>query len=133
MNRPVKPVALVILTLCCLYPGLTLLFQGVYPLVNGAMFNLSNHEGFMIDMARQLGVPVWVPLLIKTGVGGLWLLGVPGLWAGDWRAYPIVLLAAAGSLLIPGGTGFLSGVQVMGVVGLICLTVFRETSQHQPA
>lgn len=133
MNRPVRPAALVILTLCCLYPGLTLVFQGGYPLVTGAMFNLSNHEGYMIDMARQMGLPVWLPLALKVAVGGAWLAGVPGLWAGDWRAYPIVLLAALGSLLIPGGTGLFSGVQFMGVVGLICLTVFRETSQHQAA
>jgi hypothetical protein len=133
MHRPVRPVALVILTLCALYPGLTLVFQGLYPLVTGEMFNLLNHQGMMVDVARQMGLPVWVPLAVKTGVGLAWLGGVPGLWAGDWRAYPLVLLAAVGSLLIPGGTGFFSGVQLMGLIGLICLTVFRETSQHQPA
>jgi hypothetical protein len=31
MKRPVRPVALVILTLCALYPGLTSVFQGLYP------------------------------------------------------------------------------------------------------
>ncbi len=133
MNRPVRPAALVILTLCCLYPGLTLVFQGAYPFINGAMFTLSNHQGYLFDMARQMGLPFWIPSLVKVGVGGLWLLGVPGLWAGDWRAYPIVLLAALGSLMIPGGTGLFSGVQLMGVIGLVCLIVFRETSQHQPA
>ena len=37
-----------------------------------------------------------------AGLGTAWVAGVLGLWAGDMRAYPLVLLAAAGSLLRAG-------------------------------
>ncbi len=127
MTRPVRPVALVILTACALYPGLTSLWQGLHPLVTGAEFNLMGQEGFLLDMAAKLHLPFWVPLGYKSLVGLAWLAGVPGLWAGDMRAYPIVLLAAAGSLLMPGGP------MVMGLIGLVCLLGFREKAEEVPA
>jgi len=52
---------------------------------------------------------------------------VLGLWAGDGRAYPLVLLAAVGSLLYPYGP------TVMGVIALVCLLVFREGEEVVPA
>ena len=70
---------------------------------------------------------IWVPNLFKAAIGLAWLGAVPGLWAGDGRAYPLALLAAAGSLVLGPGPA------AMGVLGLVCLTVFRETAQHQPA
>ena len=127
MNRPVRPFALYILTLCALYPGLTSVFQGLYPFVTGESFALLGEKGVFVDMLLKFGVPVAVPHLIKAGIGLAWLAGVPGLWAGDWRAWPLALLAALGSFALGPGPG------VMGLIGLICLTVFRETSQHQPA
>ena len=127
MTRPVRPVALVILTACAVYPGLTSLWQGLYPLATGMPFNLVGQEGLFMDIAYRLRLPVWVPLGYKSLIGLAWLGGVPGLWAGDWRAYPLVLLGAAGSLLLPGGPMF------MGVVGLICLVGFREKAEEVPA
>ena len=127
MKRPVRPVALVILTLCALYPGLSSVFQGLYPWVCRQEFTLLGQQGVFVDLALKFGLPVWVPYLLKTGIGLAYLGGVPGLWAGDWRAWPLVLLGAFGSLLLGPGPG------VMGVIALICLTVFRETPQHQPA
>ncbi len=127
MKRPVRPVALVILTACALYPGLTSVFQGLYPWVNGQEFALVGQQGMFVDMAVKFGLPVWLPHLLKVAIGLAYLGGVPGLWAGDWRAWPLVLLGALGSLLLGPGPG------VMGVVAIICLTVFRETPQHQPA
>lgn len=127
MKRPVRPVALVILTACALYPGLSSLYQGLYPFVTAQPFNLVSQQGLMLDMAIKLGIPIIVPHIVKTLIGLAWLGGVPGLWAGDWRAYPLTLLAAAGSLLMPGGP------MVMGVIGLICLIGFRETEEVVPA
>ncbi len=127
MKRPVRPVALVILTVCALYPGLTSVFQGLYPWVTGQEFALLGQQGVFVDLAVWLGLPIWVPNLLKAAIGGAWLAGVPGLWAGDWRAWPLTMLGAAGSLLLGPGPG------VMGLVGIVCLTVFRETSAHQPA
>lgn len=127
VKRPVRPVALVILTLCALYPGLTAVFQGLYPWVTGQEFALVSQQGVFVDLAVRLGLPIWVPNLMKAAIGSAWLAGVPGLWAGDWRAWPLVLLGAAGSLLLGPGPA------VMGVIGIICLTAFRETSAHQPA
>ena len=40
MRRPVRPIALLILTACALYPGLTSVFQGLYPWVTGEEFAL---------------------------------------------------------------------------------------------
>lgn len=127
MKRPVRPVALVVLTALALYPGLTALFQGLYPFVTGELFSLKGQYGVFHDMLVKFGVPVFIPGLIKAGIGTLWLAGVPGLWAGDWRAYPLVLAAALGSLLLGPGPG------VAGLIGLICLVVFRETEDVQPA
>jgi len=66
-------------------------------------------------------------LAAKTLLGLAWLGGVLGLWAGDSRAYPLALLAAAASLLYPYGPAF------MGVVGLIALLMFREDEKVVPA
>lgn len=127
MKRPVRPVALLILTLCALYPGLAAVFQGFYPWVTGHPFQFWGEQGVFVDMALKVGLPVWVPYLLKGLIGLAWLAAVPGLWIGEGRAWPLALLAAAGSLLLGPGPA------VMGVIGLVCLTVFRETEQHLPA
>jgi hypothetical protein len=127
MKRPVRPVALVILTLCALYPGLTAAFQGFYPWVTGQEFALVGQVSAFVDMAVKLGLATWVPYLVKGLIGLAWLAGVPGLWLGEGRAVPLVALGAAGSLLLGPGPA------AMGVVGLVCLFAFRETEQHQPA
>lgn len=127
MKRPVRPVALVILTACALYPGLTSVFQGIYPWVNGQEFALLGQHGVFVDTLVNFGSPIWLPNVMKIAIGGAYLAAVPGLWAGDWRAWPLALLGAVGSLLLGPGPG------VMGIIAIICLTVFRETSAHQPA
>ncbi|HTR97440.1 MAG TPA: hypothetical protein VMH61_06015 [Candidatus Acidoferrales bacterium] len=127
MKRPVRPVALVVLTLCALYPGLTSAFQGFYPWVTGQEFALLGQMGAFVDVPHRFGVATWVPHLIKGLVGLAWLAGVPGLWAGDGRAVPLVALGALGSLLLGPGPA------TMGVLGLVCLFVFRESEQHLPA
>jgi len=127
MNRPVRPAALIVLTACALYPGLTFAFQGVYPFWAGEPFGLVSQWGPWVEFAAKLGLPVWVAPLAKLAIGGMWLAGVPGLWAGDGRAYPLVLLAAVLSLLYPGGPMF------MGIVALVCLLAFRESPGTQPA
>jgi len=127
MTRPVRPVALVILTVCMLYPGVTLLYQGLYPFVAQDWFNLVGQQGVWFGLADKFGVPLWLVSLLKAGLGGAWLAGVLGLWAGEWKAYPLALLAAAGTLLYPGGA------MVMAVLGLICLIFFRENADEVPA
>lgn len=127
MTRPVRPVALVVLTACALYPGLTSLWQGLHPIVTGMPFNLVGQEGVVMDFAARMHLPVWVPLGFKSLIGLAWLGGVLGLWAGDWKAYPLALLGAAGSLLLPGGP------MIMGLIGLVCLLVFRENADQVPA
>ena len=127
MSRPVRPIALVILTACMAYPGVTLLWQGLYPFVAGDYFNLVGQTGPWMALAAQLHVAPIVVLGLKALLGLLWVLGVLGLWAGDGRAYPLALLAAAGSLLFPGGP------MVMGLIGLVCLLGFRETEGVVPA
>ena len=127
MNRPVRPVALVILTICMVYPGVTLLFQGLYPFVAGEQFIPVGDLGPWVGLAARLGIPVIVPMLLKALVGFAWVAGVPGLWAGDMRAYPLVLLAAVGSLLYPVGP------TIMSVLALICLLGFRENPEEVPA
>jgi hypothetical protein len=127
MTRPVRPVALVILTACMAYPGVTLLWQGLYPFVAGEYFNLVGQTGPWMALVVKLGLPPVVALLAKAGLGLAWMAGVLGLWAGDGRAYPLALLAAAGSLLHPGGA------MVMGVIGLVCLIFFRESGDAIPA
>ena len=127
MSRPVRPVALVILTLCMLYPGVTLLWQGLYPFVAGEYFNLVGQLGPWMTVAAALHVPPIVVLGLKAVLGLLWVVSVPGLWAGDGRAYPLAVLAAAGSLLYPGGG------MAMAVIGLACLIFFRERDEEVPA
>ena len=78
MKRPVRPVALVILTLCALYPGLSAVFQGLYPWVCRQEFTLLGQQGVFVDMAIKFGLPVWVPYLTKTAIGLAYLGGVPG-------------------------------------------------------
>lgn len=127
MNRPVRPVALVILTACMIYPGVTMIWQALNFFVAGAEFNLMGQLGPWMDLAARFGIPVVAVLGAKTLVGAAWVLGVLGLWAGDGRAYPLALLGAAGSLLYPGGP------MVMGVLGLVCLLGFRESADVVPA
>jgi hypothetical protein len=127
MTRPVRPGALVVLTACAVYPGLTLLFQGLYPFVTGEPFSLVGQYGPWMDLAAKLHLPLPAVQLAKAFVGLLWLAAVPGLWAGDGRAYPLALAAAALSLLYPWGP------TVMGVVGLVCLLGFREDAAAVPA
>jgi hypothetical protein len=127
MKRPVRPVALVLLTLCALYPGLSATFQGLYPWVNGIEFMQVGQQGAFVDALVKMGLPIWLPNLLKAGIGLAWLAAVPGLWIGEGKAWPLTLLAALGSLLLGPGPA------AMGVLGIVCLTVFRETEQHQPA
>jgi len=65
--------------------------------------------------------------VLKGLIGLAWLAGVPGLWAGDGRAWPLVLAAALGSLLLGPGPA------AMGVLAIVCLIGFRETAVHEPA
>ena len=124
MDRPVRPVALVILTACMIYPGITMLFQGGYPLVTGEWFNLVGDPGAWTTMLGKMGIgPVWVSVL-KCVVGLMWVGGVLGLWAGDMKAYPLALGAAVLTLLYPGGG------MVMAVLALICLIGFREKPEE---
>ena len=127
MKRPVRPVALVILTLCALYPGLSAVFQGLYPWVAGQPFVQVGQQGMFVDLDVKMCVRIWLPNLLKAGIGLAWLASVPALWIGEGKAWPLALLAAAGSLLLGPGPA------IMGIVGLVCLTVFRETEQHLPA
>ncbi|TMQ68144.1 MAG: hypothetical protein E6K78_02105 [Candidatus Eisenbacteria bacterium] len=120
MNRPVRPVALVILTACMLYPGVALLYQGIYPFVSGEWFNLKGDPGLWKVFLGSFGVPMVAVDLLKAALGAAWMAGVLGLWAGDGRAYPLTLLAASLTLLYPGGG------MVMAVLGLVCLVFFRE-------
>ena len=127
MSRPVRPIALVILTACMAYPGVTLLWQGLYPFVAGDYFNLVGQTGPWMVLAAQLHVAPIVVLGLKALLGLLWVLGVLGLWAGDGRAYPLVFAAAAGTLLYPGGG------MVMAALALVCLIFFRERDEQVPA
>jgi len=127
MLRPVRPVALVVLTACMLYPGVTMLYQGLYPFIAQEWFNLVGDQGPWMNLAMRIGMPLVVVTLVKAGLGAAWVLGVLGLWAGDGRAYPLALLAAFGSLLYPGGS------MLMGAIGLACLLFFREKSDTIPA
>ena len=83
--------------------------------------------GALATITAKMGVPIWIPSLFKGLVGLAFLGAVPGLWAGDGRAVPLAFLGAVGALLLGPGPA------VMGVAAILCLTVFRETSQHQPA
>ena len=127
MTRPVRPIALVILTACMIYPGVTLLYQGVYPFVTSEYFNLVAQLGVWMTLAQKLHVSPVLVTFLKTGLGAAWVAGVLGLWAGDGKAYPLALLAAVGTLLYPGGA------MVMAVLALICLIFFREDPEQVPA
>ena len=138
MTRPVRPIALVILTACMIYPGASLLFQGLYPFVAGDYIMLFGKLGAWMDLANRFGIPPVVPLLLKAGLGTAWVFGVIGLWAGDppikigklalpGLAYPLVIAAAVGSLLYPGGA------MLMSVLALIALFGFRENAQEVSA
>jgi hypothetical protein len=95
--------------------------------VCGQEFALLGQQGVFVDTLVKFGAPIWVPALMKTAIGGAFLASVPGLWAGDWRAWPLALLGAVGALLLGPGPG------VMGLIAIVCLTVFRETPQTLPA
>jgi len=95
--------------------------------VTGEYFNLVGRQGLWMELASKWGIPPVVPNLLKAGIGTAWIAGVLGLWAGDWKAYPLALLAAAGTLLYPGGA------TVMAVLALVSLLVFRETDKVVPA
>ena len=127
MIRPVRPVALVILTACMIYPGVTLLYQSLYPFWAGEHFNLVGRHGVWMDLALRLGLPAIAVVALKLALGGAWVAGVLGLWAGDRKAYPLVLLAAAGTLLYPGGA------MIMAAIALVCLIFFREGPEAVPA
>ena len=127
MTRPVRPVALVILTLCMLYPGITMLYQGAYPFINGDYFNLVGDQGLLTTWLGHMGIAPQVVNGFKALVGLIWIAGVLGLWAGDQRAYPVALAAALLTLLVPGGG------MVMAVLALICLIFFRERAEEVPA
>ena len=71
MKRPVRPVALVILTACLLYPGVTMLYQGLYPFVAGEYFTLVAQLGPWMDLAARLHIP---PVVILLAKGGLYVL-----------------------------------------------------------
>ena len=127
MTRPVRPIALVILTACMIYPGVTLLYQGLYPFVAFEYFNLVGQLGVWMTLGEKLHVSPVIVVLLKAGLGAAWVAGVLGLWAGDGRAYPLALLAAVGTLLYPGGA------MVMAVLALVCLIFFREDPEQVPA
>jgi hypothetical protein len=120
MTRPVRPIALVILTICMIYPGAALVFQGVYPFVSGEQLMVAGQQGPWMSWALARHVPPIVPMLLKIVVGGLWVAGVLGLWAGDRRAMPLVIAAAVLTLFYP------TGAIAMAVLALIVLFRFRE-------
>jgi len=127
MSRPVRPVALTLLTACLVYPGLTLVFQGLYPFFTGEPFALVSRLGPWHAWAAALGLPFVAVPVAKTLLGLLWALGVLGLWAGDPRAWPPTFAAAVLTLAYPwGGT-------LMAVVALVCLVGFREKAGEAPA
>jgi hypothetical protein len=127
MTRPIRPVALVILTACMIYPGVTMVFQGLYPLVTGEYFNLVGEPGLWTQFLARMGVDPMIVNGLKALLGLGWLAGVLGLWAGDHKAYPVALGAAALTLLYPGGG------MLMAVLALICLIFFREKADEVPA
>lgn len=120
MTRPVRPVALVVLTGCALYPGLTMAFQGGYPFVAGEWFMIMGQTGFWANLLTRFGIPHIAVDVLKLLIGGAWLAGVLGLWAGDHKAYPVVLGAAVLTLFYGGGP------TVMAILALVCLLFFRE-------
>ena len=138
MLRPVRPVSLVILTACMIYPGVTMLYQGLYPFIAQDWFNLVGDQGPWMTLAHNLGIPLVAVSGAQAALGAAWVLGVIGLWAGDppvclgklvlpGLAYPLTLLAALGSLLYP------CGGMVTAALGIVCLIFFRERSDAVPA
>jgi hypothetical protein len=127
MTRPVRPVALAFLTACMVYPGITMLFQGGYPLVAGEYFNLVGDPGPWVAFLGRFGVPTLAVNGLKALLGLMWVAGVLGLWAGDGKAYPLALAAAVLTLLNPGGP------MVMAALALVCLIFFRENPDQVPA
>ena len=128
MKRPVRPVALVILTLCALYPGLTAVFQGFYPWVTGQEFALVGQMGVFVDLPVKMGFAI-VGAAPGQGPGRAGVarrrarpVGGRGPRACRWSRS-----RRSGSLLLGPGPA------VMGIVALVCLFGFRETEQHQPA
>jgi len=127
MTRPVRPIALVLLTACMVYPGATLLFQGLYPFIAGEPFSLVGRLGVWHAWAAKLGLPFVTVEIAKAVLGLLWIAGVLGLWAGVSRAWPLALAAAILTLFYPGGA------LVMAVLALVCLVGFRENAGEVPA
>ena len=127
MTRPVRPIALVLLTACMIYPGITLLYQGLYTVWAGEYFNLVGQQGVWMDLARRLNLPPVLVLGAKSLLGLMWVGGVLGLWAGDAKAYPLALAAAVLTLFFPGGA------MLMAVIALVCLLFFRENPEEVPA
>ena len=60
MTRPVRPVALVMLTACMIYPGITHDLQGLYPFVTGEYFNLVGERAWLDAGRRGIGIPLIV-------------------------------------------------------------------------
>ncbi|TMQ72841.1 MAG: hypothetical protein E6K80_01740 [Candidatus Eisenbacteria bacterium] len=127
MTRPVRPVALVILTTAMIYPGVTMLFQGGYPFISGDYFNLVGDYGPWASFLGRFGVPQIAVDGFKALIGLMWIGGVLGLWAGDGKAYPLAFAAAVLTLLYPGGP------MVMAIAALACLIFFRENAEEVPA
>jgi len=78
-------------------------------------------------MAIKMGIPPLAVDGVKMLIGAAWAAGVLGLWAGDMKAYPLVLGAAAITLLYGGGP------TIMSILALICLLGFREKAEEVPA
>src|SRR5439155_1029198 len=105
MTRPVRPVALVLLTACMIYPGITLLWQGLYPLIAGEYFMLVGQTGPWMAIVQKLGLPPVVALAGKAGLGprdavsklaeqGFLGMAIPEEWGGvgyDSRTIVVVL------------------------------------------
>jgi len=127
MTRPVRPIALVVLTLCMAYPGVTLLWQGLYPFVAGESFTLVSRPDLWEVWAARIGLPLLAVPGAKSLLGLFWIAGVLGLWAGDSRAWPVALAAAVLSLFHPGGA------MLMAALALVCLVGFREDPGAVPA
>src|SRR5437773_12381304 len=94
MTRPVRPVALVLLTACMIYPGITLLWQGLYPLIAGEYFMLVGQTGPWMAIVQKLGLPPVVALAGEGGPGLAWVRGARGRGAGGRLLYPLRRLAA---------------------------------------
>jgi hypothetical protein len=69
MNRPIRPIALAILTACMAYPGITMLYQGLYPFWAGDYFNLVGQTGPWMALAVKMGLPPIAVLGAKALIG----------------------------------------------------------------